>query len=65
MKLLIVGLLSICLSFSAAHAQIRNVPTVVKSTIHQQFPDAKSIDYSDYLVYYQVTFNNHDSANFV
>ncbi|AYD46323.1 PepSY-like domain-containing protein [Arachidicoccus soli] len=65
MKFLLTGLLSICLSFSMANAQIRNVPTEVKSTIHLQFPNAKHIDYSDYLAYYQVKFINNDSATTV
>ncbi|MGF7231056.1 PepSY-like domain-containing protein [Arachidicoccus sp.] len=65
MKLLITGLLSIFLSFSMVNAQIRNVPPVVKATIQQQFPNAKHIDYSDYLAYYQVTFTNNESPTTV
>lgn len=50
----IVLLLGSIFLLSFADAQIRSVPPVVKSTIKSHYPQAKNVEYEDFLTRYQV-----------
>lgn len=53
MKRIVLLLCGICL-LAVANAQIRSVPPVVKSTIESHYPEAKHVEYEDFLTRYQV-----------
>jgi hypothetical protein len=51
------------MTFTAASAQIREIPVPVKDAFTQQYPGAQKVNYEDKLVYVLVHFNQQDSTS--